>query len=496
MEWKPRLWTRAVRAWPIALSAALLHAGYPPLNLGWLAFFALAPWLASLKGATAWGAFRSGYTFGVLFWLWQFQFVQALTLRWTESVPLSLIPYLLGVSIGALYFAALGWAANVLWRVQALWVFPLVWAGMEVMRSYVPGLAFPWALSATPLAHWPALIQLAYYGTAYAVSAWVVLANVAAARALAGERPAAVLGPALSFGLLATVSLARYAAPASGETVKITVGQPGVDLAFSLPEERDARLRLAVAEIYSRARSQGSSLIVLPEGVASAGDSMPPSTPFVVESKPAVLFGGSRGTQPMFQSAFAFDGAWRYADKMRLVVFGEYIPARDVFPFLDSFRLPTGDLTPSDRVSALEVGGIVAGPLLCFEALFYDVALAQAKNGSQFLAAMCIDDWYAGTMAPEQLRDASVFRAVETGLPMVRSASLGWSIAVDPRGRVLARARWGETAALPVDLIVPRGADRFVAAELFPWLFAISWLAPAASALLLRFRGRAASTTD
>jgi apolipoprotein N-acyltransferase len=361
---------------------------------------------------------------------------------------------------------------------------------MELFRSYVPGLAFPWAFSAIPLANTPSLIQLAYFGTVYAVSAWVVLANVLAARFLAGERLTAIRMNLGAFALLTALSLVRYSTPIAGEPSVIAVGQPGVDMAFSDPADRGPKLHGAVASLYEQARAMEARLLVLPEGVASAGGVMPPTTPFEVEEAPPILFGGSRGTGPMYQSAFAYDGKWGFADKMRLVVFGEYIPARDIFPFLDSFRLPTGNLTPADEVSAIEVAGMTVGPLLCFEAVFYDVGIAQAKNGAQLLAAMCLDDWYAGTAAPEQLRDAGIFRAVETGLPMVRSSSLGWTIVVDQRGRVLSQLPWSATAALRADLLIPEGPDRFPAQEAFPWLFAASWGVPVWLAWRAKQKGR------
>jgi apolipoprotein N-acyltransferase len=165
------------------------------------------------------------------------------------------------------------------------------------------------------------------------------------------------------------------------------------------------------------------------------------------------------------QSAFAYDGKWSYADKTRLVIFGEYVPFREYLPFLDSFRLPGGDLTPGDRVKALSV----VGPILCFEALFPDVALQQQVNGARLLAVMSIDDWYMGTNAPEQLRAASIWRAVECGLPLVRSAGLGFTLACNSRGRVIAEAPLGEQVPLRVELRVPVEGDGFPGRGWVPW---------------------------
>ena len=106
---------------------------------------------------------------------------------------------------------------------------------------------------------------------------------------------------------------------------------------------------------------------------------------------------------------------------------------------------------------------------------------------AQLLAVMSIDDWYMGSAAPEQLRMAAVWRAVETGLPLVRSASLGYSLAVDARGNVLAEAPLGKRFPLRVELDIPQKADLFPPVNVFPWLAAASCVAaPLAAAFRLR----------
>jgi len=472
-------WGSLVKAWPIAASALLYQLAYPPFHLSLLIFVALVPWIASLRNATGWGAFRSGYLFGILYWLVQFHWVQVLTYRWTGNLGLSLVPYVLGPLLGALYFAFFAWAAAWAWRVRAPWLIPAFWAGVEVVRSYVPELAYPWGLAALPLSEAPMLIQLAWLGTIYLVSAWVVAGNLTLALFLT-EGWRAARGYALVFFLLGAFSVARYGTPVFGERTTVVAGQPGVDLAFGDPAKKPEQLRGSVARLNEDARSLGAALLILPEGVIVAGDRWPPEPPFAVHPDMPILFGGSRGTGPVYQSAFAFDGSWRFADKMRLVVFGEYVPLRGVLPFLESFRLPSGDLTPADRVSAIDVGGLRVGPLLCFETLFYDVTQAQAKNGARLLASMCIDDWYFGTSAPEQLKASAVWRAVEAGLPLVRSGSLGYSLAVDPRGRVLAEAPLNRTVALEARIAIPDRADRFPLIEVFPWAFGLCLLIPVA----------------
>lgn len=485
------------RAWPIFASVAMFHLAFPPFNLGLLVFVALAPWLASLKGLDGRQAAKSGYVFGVLFWLGQFLFVQHLTYVWTGNVPLSLAPYVVGaVLIGPWYFALFAWLASKAIDKGFWWLVPLLWAGVEVLRSYFPLLAFPWGLAATPLAMQPMLCQLAWFGTVYAVSAWVLMANVLAAKALMGEPFVNLRLALMGFASLLALSLVRYAAPIEGEAKTVVAGQLGVDLAFGEPHEQERQMRLAVETIIASARVQQADLLVFPEGMIDAGSVWPPNTFFQVTQHPPIVFGGTRGSKPVYQSAFAFDGEWSHADKTRLVVFGEYVPFRDALPFLNSFELPNGDITPGESARALKAGELSVGPMLCFEGLFYDVAQAQADNGAQILATMSIDDWYIGTAAPDQLKLAAVFRAIETDLPLVRTASMGYSLGVNQRGGLLSTAKIGQTVALHLEFKVPSRGQRFPLVKAAPWVFSAALLWPIAFWVHSRLRPAGALKQD
>lgn len=473
-----------------AVSAVLLLAAFPPFDLTLLVFVALVPWIAALADATPRQAMRSGYVFGLVTMGGQMFWLQPFVARWTRSEALGAVPWLLATAVGALYFLAAGWLMQRCWSWGRPWGIPVVWAGVELLRSYILVLAFPWALVATPLWLLTPMIQLAHYGTLFAVSAWVVLANVLGARFLRGDRFLALRNGAMAFVALLALSLVRYNAPQPGDSKVVTIGQPGVDLAFGDPGETERQVTRAVNEIMLSAAVQGADLVVLPEGLVNDG-AFPPNPPFDVI--PGTVFGAKRGSDPAYQAAIAFDGTWHYADKTRLVVFGEYVPARRFLPFLDAFQVPGGDLRPGDRVTALDVGGVRVGPMLCFEGLFYDVAFKQAQNGAQILAQMSIDDWYMGTSAPDQLRMAAPFRAVEAGVPMVRAASLGYSLAVDARGDLVAAAPLGKQVATTVRLKVPPKPDVFPLLPVFPWVAALSVPAVALGAF---WGGRRTKSTE
>jgi apolipoprotein N-acyltransferase len=445
----------------VVASVVLLTLSFPPLNMRWLSLVALAPmlWLLSDPGLER--PFRWAYLFGflwqlsVLHWLW------VLADRWTGNPFLSLLPWIAASAICALYFAAWGWTVAKLWR-RAPWIGGLAWAAFEYLKGNLPVVAFPYGVLPTPLWPFSGLTQMAWVGDVAVLSVWMATLSLLPVLLLrlrgsdargwwAGAGPAGLI-------VAVGVGLAVLAPPPQrGEPVRVAAGQPGIDLAFGRPEEEALKVAEAVPYLMRSALVERARLLVLPEGLVQGGATIPPQIPFEVRDDLPVIFGGKRGTGPIYQTAFAYDGAWSYADKTRLVIFGEYVPFRNL-PLIGSFNLAPVDIQPGSEVKALQVGTLRVGPLICFEALFPDLARKQKANGAQILAVMSVDDWYFGTGALEVLKAGTLFRAVETGLPVVRAGGLGYSLIADARGSVLHEARLGERQITAAVLqIPPRG---------------------------------------
>lgn len=456
------------------VSAALLLLAYPPFNLGLLVFAGLVPWLLSLREPTV-RPFRSGYAFGFWFMLGQMHWLAALTERWTGSMPLAILPLVLAALLGAVPFAALGGLIAWAWRNERAWLIPLFWAGIEVFRSYVPVFAFPYGLIATPLWWATPLIQSGYFGGIYLTGAWVALTNVAIAWTMAGARWPDLRPLASAWVLVLFLSFVRFLSPLEGERKVVMAGQLGLDMAFGKPT--DPEIGAAVERLIANAQTAGADLLVLPEGLTRVNTD-PPTLPFDVPPSPPVLFGAQRGTGPNYQSAFAFDGTWHVVDKTRLVIFGEFVPGRSWIPFLSAFNLPSGDLAAGDQLKQLTVARLKIGPVICFESLFPDIAWRHARAGARLIAVPSIDDWYLGTGAVDQLRAASVWRAVETGLPVVRAASMGVTTVIDGRGRTVSALPLGVNRGLRAEVVVPNEPTAFPAAPLFPLIATLALCIP------------------
>ena len=102
-------------------------------------------------------------------------------------------------------------------------------------------------------------------------------------------------------------------------------------------------------------------------------------------------------------------------DKRRLVQYGEYVPLKTLFPFIRHFVPEAGEFRPGAGVGVMTVGGRNIGVSICYELIFPEELLLQARAGSELLINLTNDSWY-GWGGPWQHSEFAAMRAIETGL--------------------------------------------------------------------------------
>ncbi|NJO38873.1 MAG: apolipoprotein N-acyltransferase, partial [Rhizobiales bacterium] len=144
-------------------------------------------------------------------------------------------------------------------------------------------------------------------------------------------------------------------------------------------------------------------------------------------------------------------------DKHRLVPFGEFLPWRAVLSRIGLRKITDGsiDFQPGAGAVTLEVDGLPAfSPLICYEAIFTtEVTPDEARPA--WLLNVTNDAWFGHSSGPYQHLAMARMRAIEEGLPLVRSANTGISAVVDPHGRLHASLGLGETGVLDSTLPGP-----------------------------------------
>ena len=138
-------------------------------------------------------------------------------------------------------------------------------------------------------------------------------------------------------------------------------------------------------------------------------------------------------------------------DKTHLVPFGEFIPLQNWIPLkpvaaFKGFERGHGATTfPSSGARAFT-------PLICYEVIFADQVTPKTGPRPSWIVNVTNDGWYGDSAGPYQHFAQTRLRAIEEGIPVVRSANTGISGVIDSYGRVVAKADIFEQTALAVRL--------------------------------------------
>ncbi|MBS0244770.1 MAG: apolipoprotein N-acyltransferase, partial [Proteobacteria bacterium] len=90
-------------------------------------------------------------------------------------------------------------------------------------------------------------------------------------------------------------------------------------------------------------------------------------------------------------------------------------------------------------------------PLICYEAIF-PAKVVQSAERPAALINVTNDGWFGDTTGPRQHFHQARVRAVEEGVPVIRSANNGISAVIDPVGRVVAKLDLDAVGTVDSDL--------------------------------------------
>ncbi|MDZ3832371.1 MAG: apolipoprotein N-acyltransferase [Sphingopyxis sp.] len=149
-------------------------------------------------------------------------------------------------------------------------------------------------------------------------------------------------------------------------------------------------------------------------------------------------------------------------DKAHLVPFGEYLPMRSLLSALGLSRLAPGDLDfwpgPGPRTLDLAHFGR-AGLQICYEIIFSGQVVDRA-NRPDYIFNPSNDAWFGAWGPPQHLAQAQL-RAIEEGLPVLRSTPTGISAVIDADGRLLASIPMHQAGRIDMTLPPPHAPTLF-----------------------------------
>jgi len=339
------------------------------------------------------------------------------------------------------------------------------WVTWEMFITRFGG-GFPWNLLGVSQHRMIPLIQIASATGVYGVSFLVVWFSVSLVTAVVflvrdPDRPRLWRRP-LVFPALMVVATAcgGFFAVLSDSPqprqLRIALIQPSIPQTVIFDPDATTNRFEALFRLTEQALAAQPDLVLWPEASLPGGlsqEDFDRLTARIREAKVWMIFGADDveddpppvpGIEPStraYNAAFLVNPDGRVIGKYhkrRLVMFGEYIPFGRWLPFLQRLA-PIGDgFHPGAKPVPFRMDSlnVTTSVLICFEDNFPQEARDHATAALDFLVNLTNNAWFGESSAQWQHAANAVFRAIETGIPLVRSCNNGISCWIDARGRM------------------------------------------------------------
>ncbi len=488
-----RMVRRALAAprWLLALVAGLAAAlAHPPFGLlPGLLGYPLLLWLIDTadEARPLRSAFWRGWLAGLAYfavgtwWIAEAFLVDIVAHGW--MAPFAVAAMAGGVALfwGA---AALAYRLTGVSGLSRVLVFAGVFAAFEWGRGHVL-TGFPWNLPGETWRAGSAMSQTASLVGAYGLT-WITLATVGTAVLWRDGRSgriaiggaAVVLAGLFVWGSVRTFETTR---PSPGpDVLRVRIVQADVKQAAKYDPAHFQRIVDAYTGLTARPYpGPPADIVIWPEGAipAAVNDYLAPGTwtrraieqslrPGQVLLVGAYRYEGTPADVRYFntlaavrRTAVGLEPAGVY-DKHRLVPFGEFLPLEDLLTRLGVKALVNApeSFATGPEPRPMTVAGLPPfQPLICYESLFPGFTRRGALASGvapDFIVNVSNDAWFGRTSGPLQHLNLASYRAIEEGVPILRSTPTGVSAVINALGQVDAGAlRLGDTgvidAALP-----------------------------------------------
>ncbi len=457
------------------LTSCLLILCFPAPSTGFLGWIALIPLLYSLRHARSESqALLAGYLAGFMFFLisahW---FTYVHFAAWTATALFEAVFFML---FAWFVYHANGFRSRLL---RIVWI-AAAWLTVEILRAEIPVMGFGWNLLAYSQSDYLPLIQSASLVGAYGLGFLMALVNACVAEMIgevetvevcvrtAPDRASAAKCSDARFKagltLMAVLVVMLVAVPilhGQRRLAKSDRESPSIRISLiqgNIPQELkwNSDIRDKILDTYLKlteiAQYDQPDIAIWPEaafpGYFNQDENADKVHDLGHRLQLPMLIGSCHleGIDAAYNSAYLLDGMGtmidRY-DKPYLVPFGEYVPFHPRLGWLEPVARDLGvsDFYAGNRPGVFQMPNqkFFFSSLICFEDIFPNLAREAVDQGAEWLAVITNDAWFGPTAAAHQHLQASVFRALENGVPVVRAANTGISGFISAKGEVFDR---------------------------------------------------------
>lgn len=446
----------------LLVSGALFPLAFAPFNFWPLAYVSLISLLFVGMKNEILSDFKIGYYWGLgcfgVGGSWVYVSIHEFgNAPWYGAILLTLV----FIAYLALFKGLFSWACLSLYRrsypLLIILIAPMIWVVSELLQSHLlsgfPLLIAGYSQIDSPLQ--PIASLLGVYGVSWFV---VIIATTFTLMIVLKDKRTPVHITIILFLMVASSYFSnasfydRSASSTSSQPFLLDVGLVQPNIAQEKKWDRRFFKDIIDSTIRETEGLWGADLIVWPEG------SIPAYSHQVSNITEALNSSGLNANSQLLLGILDYEpdksasfvalksyGKHKHSyHKQILVPFGEYVPFEQwLRGLIEFFDLPmSGFSLPVQKQKPMLFDNYAVIPAICYEIVFPDIVRELSKQAEksglpQLIVTVSNDAWFGDSFGPYQHMQMARMRALELGLPLVRSTNDGITAMVDAQGQVI-----------------------------------------------------------
>ncbi len=407
-----------------------------------------------------WISFKIGWIFGFGYFISNLYWISnSLTFEeiFKPLIPISLIiiPLFLGLFYGLITFFCFFFRLKK--NFSSILIFSLFFSVIEYLRSYIFG-GFPWNLIVYTFSDYLQLIQILSLIGTYAFNLLCITLFLIPSVIFFNYKKRKKIILLLLSILLISINffygnsvIKKYKeVNQTNLNFVIKIISPKVDIKRFFQNEAVEETILELIKLSEPNYSE-NTFFIFPEGVLSniyLQDLKNFSYIFSknFSDKHKIILGiSSYENSKIYNSLVVLDkdaNILAKYDKNKLVPFGEYLPFENLLRNFGLKKITQGyqSFSSSGERKIIKFNSISFLPLICYEVI-YSGDIKKNNEYFDFIINISEDGWFGDSVGPHQHFSHSIFRSIEEGKNLIRSANNGISAHIDATGKVVAKLK-------------------------------------------------------
>ncbi len=377
---------------------------------------------------------------------------------------ITIIPLFLGIFYGISFFIFHFFKPKK--KIKTIFIFALIFSFMEYLRGHVLG-GFPWNLISFSIVEIKPFLQILSFIGTYSLNLLVVSIFLVPSVILFETTFRAKLFTLLFTVIFVTSNLIfgnhvlkkHSDEPSSQMDFTIKIISPKIELKrfFEMSDPSAVIEDLAVLGNIDNK----NTVFIYPEGILpsiSLNEINNYSLIFkeYFHDNHKILIGINRYQKTkIFNSMALLDNNLKLIstyDKNKLVPFGEYLPFENFLKNYGFKKITQGYQSYSSATerNLININNLNFLPLICYE-IIYSGKLFKNTDSYDFIINISEDGWFGDSIGIDQHFYHSVFRSIEEGKNIIRSANNGISAYINSKGQIIKKIESTQKGVIEID---------------------------------------------